>query len=90
MEVSFLPRPWAASKATWAMRRISLDAVDHGIDGDRLAVFLMAALGLAEVEAAGELADAEDIEAAGDDRLLDRGGVGELGEADRGAEIGEE
>ena len=48
------------------------DAVDHRIDGDGLAILLMPSLWLAKVEAAGELAHAEDIEAALDERLLDR------------------
>ena len=50
----------------------------------------MAALGLTEVKAAREFADAEDIEPACNDRLLDRRGMGELRQADGGAEIGEE
>ena len=65
-------------------------AVDHGVDGDGLAVFLMGALGFSEVEAAGEFTHAEDVEAALDERLFDGGGVGEFGVTKGGAQVGKE
>ena len=64
--------------------------VDHGIDGGHFAIDEGAAFGLAEVDAAGEFADAEDVEAAGDEFVFDWAGVGEGGVADAGSEIGEE
>ena len=64
--------------------------VNHRVHRHRLTVLLADAFGLAEVEAAGQFAHAEDIEAAGDDFLLHRRGVGELGKADRRPEICEE
>jgi len=64
--------------------------VDHRVDGDRFAVLLVPAFRLAEVEAAGELAHAEHVEAAFDERFLHRRGVGQLWKADGRAQIGKE
>ena len=64
--------------------------VDLGVDGALLAVAEIGdLLGLAEIDAAGELADDQDVEAF-DDLALERRGIGERGVADRGTEVGEE
>ena len=64
--------------------------VNHRVERDRFAVFFVATFRRSEIDAAGELAHAEDIEAIGDEFLLHRGCVGEGGEANAGAEVGEE
>ena len=64
--------------------------IDHGVEGDRLAIAFLAAFGRAEIDAAGELAHAEDVKATGDEVLSDGRGVGEGGQTDTGTEIGEE
>ncbi len=64
--------------------------VDHGVKGDGFAIAFFAALGIAEVDAAGEFADTEDIEAIRDEFVFDGGGVGEGGETGAGTEVGEE
>ena len=64
--------------------------VDLGIDGALLAVAEIGdGLGLAEIDAAGQLAHDHDVEAV-DQVALERGGVGERLIADGGAEIGEQ
>ena len=64
--------------------------VDLGVDGALLAVAEVAdLLGLAEVDAAGQLADDQDVEAL-DQLALERGEVGERVEALGGAQVGEE
>ena len=64
--------------------------VDLGVDGALLAVAEVAdLLGLAEIDAAGELADDQDVEPV-DQLALERRGVGERRIADRRPEIGEE
>ena len=70
---------------------LDLEAVvDLGVDGALLAVAEVGdRLRLAEVDAAGELADDEDVEAL-DELALERGEVGEGVEALRRAEVGEE
>ena len=65
--------------------------VDHGIDGLLFAVFKRGGgLGLAEVDAAGKLADADDVDAVGDALLLERGGIGQLRVKQTWAHIGVE
>ena len=83
-------RPMAAVKATRAMRCDLAFFVNHRVERDGFAIFLVAAFGRAEIDAAGQLAHAEHIEAAGDEFLFDRRGVGEGGQADARAEVGEE
>ena len=51
---------------------------------------LVAAFGRSKIDPAGQFAHAEDIETLGDEFLFDRRGVGEGGQADAGAEVGEE
>ena len=64
--------------------------VDLGVDAALLAVAeIDDLLGLAEIDAAGQLAHDHDVEAL-DDFALERGGVGERGVADRRAQIGVE
>lgn len=65
-------------------------AVHHGVDGDGFAIFLMGALGLSEVEASGEFANAEHIKSAGDEGFFDGRRVGELGVAEGGPKVCEE
>ena len=60
-----------------------------GVDADPLVALGEDAARLAEVDAGGELADDEDVE-AGDDVALERGEVGERVEALGGAEVGVE
>ncbi len=62
-------------------------AVDHGVDGDGFAIFLVGAFGLSEVEASGEFAHAEDVKSAGDEGFFDGRRVGELGVAEGGPEV---
>ena len=50
----------------------------------------MAAFGFAKIDAAGEFADAEDIEAIGDEFLFDGRGMGQGRQADAGPEVGEQ
>ena len=64
--------------------------VDLRVDGALLAVAEIGdGLGLAEIDAAGQLAHDHDVEAV-DPVALERGGVGESGIADRRPEIGEQ
>ena len=64
--------------------------VDLGVDAALLAVAeIDDLLGLAEIDAAGQLAHDHDVEAL-DDLALERRGVGERGIADRRAQIGVE
>ena len=65
-------------------------AVDHGVDGDGFAIFLVGAFGLSEVKAAGEFANAEHVKSSGDEGFFDGRRVGELGVAKGGAQVGEE
>ena len=60
--------------------------VAHGVDG--FVGFFAPAAGLAEVEAAEELADEEDVDALGDFGA-ERGVFRERGVGDRGPEVGE-
>ena len=61
--------------------------VDLGIDGALLAAAEIGdRLRLAEIDAAGQLAHDHDVEAV-DQLALERGGVGERGIADRGAQV---
>ena len=64
--------------------------VDHRVERDRLAVLLVAAFRRAEIDAAGEFADAEDIEAVLDEFLFHRRCIRQRGQADAGAEICEQ
>ena len=64
--------------------------VNHGVNGNQFAIDLADALGLAKVDAAREFAHAEHVKAIGDELVFDRGGVGEGGQADSGAEVGVE
>ena len=77
IDVTLLRRVRASSKAT---RRDALDlegVVDLRVDGALLAVAEVAdLLRLAEIDAAGQLAQDEDVEAL-DQLALQRGGVGE-------------
>src|SRR5208282_142844 len=66
-------------------------AVDHGVHGLEVAVRqLRRLLGLAEVEAAGELADAHDVDPAGYALALYRGRGGKLGVEQAGPDVREE
>ena len=65
--------------------------VDHGVDGLLFAVFERGGrLRLAEVDAAGELADADDVDTGRDALFLERGGVGEFWVEKAGADVGVE
>ena len=65
-------------------------AINHRVDGDRLTILFVRPLGLAEIQATGQFADAEHIETPGDQRFLDGRSVGELGETNGRTEIGKE
>src|SRR5207249_10647912 len=60
--------------------------VDLGVDATLAARRLLDALGLAEVDAAGQLADDQEV-GAGDDLRLERGGVRQHGVQLRGAQV---
>src|SRR6185369_3155806 len=57
-------------------------AVAHGVDADPVTPGAVDPLGLREVDAAGKLADHQDVEAAGDHFLFQGGGGGERREDD--------
>ena len=61
--------------------------VDLGVDAPLAVRCFLDALGLAEVDAAGQLADDQEI-GAGDDLRLERGGVRQHGVQLRGAQVG--
>ena len=79
-----------ARRPTAAMRSISKLVVDLGVDGALLAVAEVGdGLRLAEVDAAGQLADDQDVEAL-DQLALQRREVGQRVEALRRPQVGEE
>ena len=88
-----MDQPFALAGEVEGDRGDALDlvsVVDLGIDGALLAVAELGdGLGLAEIDAAGQLAHDHDVEAV-DPVALERGGVGERRIADRGPEIGEQ
>ncbi len=85
-EVTFLRRLLASSKAMRATRTTSSLGVAHGVDGF-VGLFVPPAR-CAEVEAAEQLADEEDVDVFGDFGA-ERGAFGERGVGDRGAQVGE-
>ncbi len=64
--------------------------VDHRVDGALAGRDALRALGIAEIDAAGQLAHDEDVEAAGDQFRLDRRGVHEAGITAGRAQVGVE
>ena len=65
--------------------------VNHRVDGLDVAVGEgRGHFGEAEVNAAGEFADADDVDAVGDALGFERGGVGEFAVKEAGADVGEE
>ena len=65
--------------------------VNHRVDGLLFAVFEQrGGLGLAEVDAAGQLANADDVDAVGDAGGLERRGVGEIRIQQTGADVRKE
>ena len=88
-ECTLLRRLPARSKPTRAMRSISR-GVDGRIDGALLAVLERDdLLGLAEVGAARQLAQDQDVEPL-HELALERGGLSQRRIADRGTQVGEE
>ena len=66
-------------------------AVNLRVDGLGVAVGeLGGVFRLAEIDAAGELADADDVDAVGNAPAFERRGVGELAVEEAGADVGEE
>ena len=90
MEVTCLFRSRAASKARRAIRSISARVVNEGVVPAFGRSRPFAALGLGEIDAAGQFANAQNIEPPLNDIGTQRAIRGQFGEQNRRAEIAEQ